>query len=84
MITELDSELAEASKDLLFEATHRLPRKNADLDELEKERERNYKRTAWNNEYISLLNMSLKLSEIYGSDNAGLAPGNLIFMEPRL
>ena len=31
-----------------------------------------------------MLNMNLKLSELYGPENPGLGPGNLIFMEPQI
>lgn len=81
LVTQLDPELAEASKQLLVKATSRLPRKNASVDALEEERERNYRRTAWNNDYISLLNITMKMSELYGAENQCLAPGNLIMME---
>ena len=30
------------------------------------------------------MNMQMKLSDLYGEENPGLAPGNLIVMEPRL
>ena len=44
LVTQLDSEMAESSRQLLIEATSRLPRKNASEEALHKERERNYKR----------------------------------------
>ena len=84
LVMQLDAELAEASKQLLVQATSRLPRKGSDLVALAEERDRNYKRTAWNNEYFSLLNMSMKLSDLYGPENQGLAPGNLILLEQRI
>lgn len=61
-----------------------MPRKNAELDALERERERNYRSRAWITEYISLLNMSFKLSDLYGPENPGLCPGNFIVLDQRL
>lgn len=81
LVTQLDAELAEASKQLLITATSRLPRKNADLDALERERERNFKSKAWNNDYIGLINENLKLSDLYGPENPGLCPGNFIVLD---